>query len=111
MEKELKMPLKEYQEMVDLIKKQNEVIAEFKKESRIVLIDNRYHGVGYSSYGIPRIISADEDLAKEYLKKEFDALHENYNSVKKSLENYQKAERESVKEPVKIKKTFLWWKF
>ena len=104
--KEIRMEYSEYEAMVELIKEQQKAIEEFKKESRVVLIDERFSG--YNSRiswcnNIPKIISVDENLAKEYLKTEFDNLSKDFIGVRENLLRLQQE-----KEPKKYKKS-SWW--
>ena len=104
--KEIKMPYSEYEEMVQKIKLQQEVIDAFENDSKVVLIDNRtreFHaylrGFGYN---VPRITTTDPELAEKYLKNEFNKasrhigeLEEKLNSANKELYRYEINEKES----------------
>lgn len=107
--KEIRMDYSEYEMMIQTMKNQKEVIDEFKKDSRVVLIDNRYfHGTANSflNYGCPKVI-ADENLAKEYLQQEFDALSEHLVEARSTIVRMQE---ETWKKPKKEKKS-SWWSF
>ena len=82
------MNYSEYECILSEIKKQSEAIEEFKKGSNVVLIDDR----GYKSYFgsrdvvyVPRIITTNELMAKEYLQKEFESLQIEFDLFKKSF--------------------------
>lgn len=91
--KEIKMDYAEYEAMVELIKEQQKTIEEFMKESRVVLIDKRYNHYNstfiYLCHNVPKIITTDESLAKEYLKKEFNELADQFIEVKGNLSKLQ----------------------
>ena len=102
------MEYSEYEAMVELIKEQQKAIDEFMKESRVVLIDKRYFSyrdrkISWLHCEVPAIISTDDALAKEYLKKEFDNLSEQYIAVKETLIAMQQENK-----PEERKKS-SWW--
>jgi len=92
MKKEIKMDYAEYEEMVSLIKEQQKVIEEFKKESRVVLIEDREYfrirfNVPFTYNKVPKIVTTDETLAKEYLKEKFDDLSKQFINLEKVISN------------------------
>jgi hypothetical protein len=91
------MEYSEYEGMVNLIKAQEAAINEFKKDSRVVLVDERSYHYNSICGPIPRII-ADEALAKEYLQKEFDQLARHLYETKESLLKFQKQQIELKKQ-------------
>ncbi len=101
------MEYSEYEAMVELIKEQQKAIEEFKKESRVVLIDKRFSGYNsrksWCNNDVPKIISVDETLAKEYLKTEFDNLSKQFVEVKESLIRLQQENKP------KERKKSSWW--
>lgn len=103
------MDYSEYEEMVELIKEQQKTIEEFKKESRVVLIDERFSGdkfrLNWSNNRVPKIISTDESLGKEYLKNEFDKLSEQFIEENERLLRLQQENK-----PKECKKS-SWWSF
>lgn len=105
--KEIRMEYSEYEAMVELIKEQQNTIEEFKKESRVVLIDKRFSGynsrISWYNSGVPKIISVDDTLAKEYLKTEFDNLSKQFIEVKESLLRIQQENKP------KDFKRLSWW--
>jgi hypothetical protein len=107
--KEIRMEYSEYEAMVELIKEQQKAIEEFKKESRVVLIDERYSGynsrIDWCNNGVPKIISIDAKLAKEYLKTEFDNLSKQFIEVKESLIRLEQENKP------KERKNSSWWSF
>jgi hypothetical protein len=107
--KEIRMGYYEYEAMVKFIKEQQKVIEEFKKESRVVLIDERFTGfnsrISWGEHRVPKIISIDDTLAKEYLKNEFDNLSKQFTKNKESLVRVQQENK-----PKKSKKP-SWWSF
>ncbi len=74
MEKTITLSLAEYEEILKTVKKQQEAITEFTKDSRIILLDNRrnYHS-RYLNVTIPRVIG-DIELIKECLQGDFEDL-------------------------------------
>ena len=107
--KTIKMDYSEYESMVKLIKEQDEIIKEFKKESRVVLIDERSTRYSYQfNISIPHIISTDEELAKEFLKEEFDTLLDRvdgFNEVVNTLKEQNKTQKIKTIKPKKSS----WW--
>ncbi len=75
--KTIKMDYSEYEEMVKLIKTQQDTIEEFKKQPNVVLVDERYdygcRNRNWYSGRIPKVVS-DTEKAKEMMKEEFDYL-------------------------------------
>jgi hypothetical protein len=76
--KEIRMNYAEYEEMINLIKTQQDAIEELKKQSNVILVDERHsHGpMGRFFYSsrIPKIVG-NSDKAKQMLKEEFDLLY------------------------------------
>ena len=109
--KEIRMQYSEYEAMVELIKAQQNAIKEFKKESRVVLIDERYSSynskLNWFNNGVPKIVATDELLGKEYLKEEFDNLSKSFIEVKESLLRLQEQKQNKSKQS---KKSF-WWSY
>ena len=107
--KEIRMEYSEYEAMVELIKEQQKAIEEFKNESRVVLIDKRFSDynsrIVWCNNGVPKIISNDATLAKEYLKTEFDNLSKQFIEVKESLLRLQQENKP------KERKKSSWWSF
>lgn len=102
--KEIRMPYSEYEEMIKLIKEQEDFINEFKKDSKVVLIVSEL-SYGITNRLIPRIITTDELLAKEYLKEEFNKLSNSVKELNSRYFNLQKDERH------KEEKKKSWWSF
>ena len=102
--KEIKMDYAEYEEMMSLIKEQQKVIEEFKKESRVVLIKDRehfsmrYYNTALFYNQVPKIVATDETLAKEYLKEKFDDLSKQFSRLEKDILNPIKATSDTEKE-------------
>lgn len=103
--KTITLDYEEYLKMVAFIDAQTKTIEEFKKDSRVVLIDERYirFNSSYSWDGrhVPKIVIADEDLAKEYMQKEFDQISKDFEQMADSFKLY-------MKEYPSDKKS--WWK-
>ena len=81
--KQIIIDYNEYEEMVSLIKKQKEAINELKKDSRVILIDTRH-----DFNGCPKVI-AGEQLAKEFLQKEFECLNQELSRMRHSLHKHR----------------------
>ena len=110
------MDYDEYEGMVKLIKKQKEVIDEIKKSDRVVFIDNRKNGNSFFNTpffdgDIPEIIG-NEELAKEFLQKEFNDLQEQLREASDKFYEYRENQRKEkfYKEEQKPSKK-PWWKF
>ncbi len=89
-----------YDKMMAHIENQNKIIKELQQDSRVVVVDFRY-GNRYSAYGqIPKI-TCDDNLAAQFLKKEFDELA-------KTME-YLEMKVRGPQMPVASKKH--WWSF
>lgn len=75
--KTIKMDYLEYEEMIKLIKIQQNTIEEFKKQPNVVLVDERFnYGLrnrNWYSGKIPKVVS-DTEQAKQMMKDEFDNL-------------------------------------
>jgi hypothetical protein len=89
MAKEIKMDYEEYEEMLTLIKDQNEVIEKFKNAKNVVLIDNRYSTRSLFSLSVPRIAATDDLLAKEYLQNDFDLLAKSLDEAQATIKSYR----------------------
>jgi hypothetical protein len=75
--KTITLDYSEYEEMVKIMKIQHDTIEELKKQSNIVLVDERYdYGIRNRDWyngRIPKVVS-DTNRAKEMMKNEFDQL-------------------------------------
>jgi predicted transcriptional regulator len=103
MKKEIKMDYAEYEQMVSLIKEQQKVIEEFKKESKVVLIEDREYfrtryDVPFTYNRVPKIVTTDETLAKEYLKEKFDDLSKQFINLEKIISDPEKYLSNPIKE-------------
>ena len=102
--KTIKMDYSEYEEMVSLIKTQQDTIEEFKKQPNVVLVDERYnYGMSnrnWYSGRIPKVVS-DTEKAKEMMKEEFDHL------FRKTIELEELIARQQQSKPKVEKKG--WW--
>jgi hypothetical protein len=92
----IKMDYEEYQNLLDLIKEQENCINEFRKQPNVVLVDSRY-GYSIGSHHVPRV-TGDEEKAKQMMKSEFDnllirydGLESQYNELKKKNNNTKKS--------------------
>lgn len=72
MTKILQIDYDEYQNLLNIVKTQEELIKEFKKDRRVILIDERYsYRTMHSFQSIPKVIG-DEVLIKEFLNAEYE---------------------------------------
>jgi hypothetical protein len=112
--KEIKMDYAEYEEMMSLIKEQQKVIEEFKKESRVVLIFERSYipnpRLSWFDSIVPKIITNDETIAKEYLKNEFDSLSKQFTHLEKVVSKEYFSNPIKEDKPQERKKS-SWWPF
>ena len=103
--KTIKMDYSEYEEMVELIKTQQDTIEEFKKQPNVVLVDERYnYGCGnrnWYSGRIPKVVS-DTEKAKEMMKEEFDHLFKETRELEEQIIRLQQPKQ-------KVKKKGWWW--
>jgi len=94
--KEIKMDFAEYQDMVDLIERQRNIIEEFKKDSRAILF---YEFPSRVSYNVKVI--ADEEKIKEFLIERFEEINSRLNDVIK--------ENRGLKDELYFKKNKKGW--
>ena len=109
MEKEIRLPYKEYKEMLDLIEGQQKVIEKIKEEKGTIVIDSRdgyYRNYEFKhlANSIPKIIG--EDDANKFLKEDFNNLHARVEEMSRRFDSW-KHERDMEKLKREVKKK--WW--
>ena len=90
MERTVTMPMAEYDDLVKGLQSQTELIKELKNQDHVVLIDERY---GNNGFNIAKVICGEEK-AKEYLKNDYDRLHEQVQGI---LEYHRTHKKETPK--------------
>lgn len=95
--KEIKMEYSEYEAMFELIKEQQKIIEELKKEGRVVLMRDRLtpsqSKYSWFTWVVPEIISVDENLAKEYLQEEFNGLSKSLKEAHQIISSLQREQK------------------
>ena len=88
--KTITMELSEYEEMLAVMKQQQEVISQLKDQSNVILVDNRYnvntHIEAWPNIEIP-VITVGEDNIVSNLKGEFDSLERKLKNVLAKIGN------------------------
>lgn len=106
-QKIVKMSMSEYDNMMETIKKQDEVIKGFLNADNVVIVDQRHHWCRIENYIVPKITANNIDLANKFMKEEFDIAQRKLNDSISLIQEVSK-ERDILKEEnCYLKKP--WW--
>lgn len=101
MEKEIKMSFKEYQEMVETIKKQKEALDKIKDGDGIILLDYRVgHRLNQFSCRVPKIEKGEFEVSR-LLGKDLIDMYETIRELEYKLNKCENALRNKVKKESK----------